>query len=220
MTRDLGLAGAPAVAQYYGAVGLEALIRVERHYSSACGVRGAGEDALKKFRHYLECSTSGTPQCESGDIFTGGRGMRSMDEVADQTAVRSAWLVYFQAWYAAYYLLGTTSIVLSTLVASQPFPTENDTPYKIMAWLLALSTALFTFLKPGERADRYRRAWSTLGMALTRYRSNTASINDVLTAFEQGEAIIHEVAPPPNPPSTRPENSKNTTDTKQAAEKK
>ncbi|HEV2100754.1 MAG TPA: hypothetical protein VGR45_17745 [Stellaceae bacterium] len=54
---------------------------------------------------------------------------------------------------------------------------------------------LNTLFQPLEQGGRYRRAWTLLSVALTRYRADAGyKLDQVLMAYEQGEAIIHETA--------------------------
>jgi hypothetical protein len=62
--------------------------------------------------------------------------------------------------------------------------------------LVAFLTGLLTFLNPDKRAAKYMRAWSILNTAITRYNADVSyTLNDVLEAYHQGEAIIHETSP-------------------------
>lgn len=124
----------------------------------------------------------------------------SDDAIMSQIQITNEWKAYFKFWFYLHYGLGALGIILSALIASKPtwFGFKED-PYAALACVLAISTSLFTFLKPNERGTRYRRAWSILNSAITRYRAKKSSIDDVLAAYDQGEAIIHEDTPASQP---------------------
>jgi|SRR5690348_1009444 len=81
--------------------------------------------------------------------------------VAQQADAKDAWAKYFMGWYYTHYALGIAAVILSTLVAAKPVHWGGST-YPILAWLLAVLTGLIALLKPDERGNRYRRAWSLL----------------------------------------------------------
>jgi hypothetical protein len=59
-------------------------------------------------------------------------------------------------------------------------------------------TAAIGFFKPEERGSRYRQAWSLLTVQLSRFLyDQTYILDDVIRAYEQGEAIIHQVPAAP-----------------------
>jgi hypothetical protein len=84
------------------------------------------------------------------------------------------------------------------LVAARPtLISSSDNFYKLIAWIVAILTGLNTLFQPLEQGGRYRRAWTLLSVALTRFRADTGyKLDQVLAAYEQGEAIIHETAAP------------------------
>jgi hypothetical protein len=126
---------------------------------------------------------------------------------AEQIGARDRWRTGYTRWFQVHYTLGMLGIVLSTLIASKPalFGIKEEV-YGMLAWVLAVSTGIFTFLSPNEKAVRYRRAYSTLSNALTLYRAQRCRIEDVVAAAAQGELIIHESgsAAPPAPIAERP----------------
>jgi hypothetical protein len=114
--------------------------------------------------------------------------------VAELDKYKDDWRRAFIFWYSAYYVLGLITIILSTLIASRPKMLGiTDDGYGLAAWALAVFTGLSTFLNSGDRGSRYRRAWSILFSQLTRYKGDASyTVNHVLEAYNQGEAIIHE----------------------------
>jgi hypothetical protein len=118
--------------------------------------------------------------------------MERSEFLREQASYRDRWKLLFRWWNRIYYLLAITAIASSTLVASRPQFLSPDL-YSLVAWSTALATGLAAFLKPEERAFRYRRAWSMLSIALIRYMADEAStVEPVLAAFEQGDNLIHE----------------------------
>ena len=122
------------------------------------------------------------------------KASRRKAAVAEQLQIKDAWKAFFRRWTAAHYTLGITALLFSTLVASKPVwlgLSENQISF--CAWLVAALTGLLTFLAPDKKADRYSRAWSILNSEITRYNADdTYTVNDVLDAYHQGEAIIRE----------------------------
>jgi hypothetical protein len=121
--------------------------------------------------------------------------------IAGLVAMKGAWEWRFEFWYAVYYGLGIGSIVLASLLASRPSGLKiSQEIYDILAWILAVTTATFTFLNPGERADRFNKAWSLLNSEIISYATDQKlSPADVVDAYRRGEEIIHQTpsAPPP-----------------------
>jgi hypothetical protein len=117
--------------------------------------------------------------------------------VAGMVGIKDKWVQYFKTWYGLFYSLGVGTIVLSTLIAAQPkWLGWSADFYGLLAWVLAVVAGLNTFLNPAEKGDRYRRAWSGLNTELTRYNADpTYTVNHVLDAYNQGEAIIHQAPP-------------------------
>jgi hypothetical protein len=119
--------------------------------------------------------------------------LRSDDAVATQIKIKDEWESYLKFWFYLHYFLGAWTILLSTLIASTPEGlTFSKANYSVIAWILAASTGIFAMLNPNERGTRYRKAWSLLNSAITRYRAKQISVEEVLAAYETGEDIIHE----------------------------
>src|SRR5262249_42048782 len=111
--------------------------------------------------------------------------------IREQIKVKDEWHRCYQIWIAIHYSLGIGALIFSTLVASRIG--FNDLVISLLAWLVALFTALLTFLTPDKKADRYLRTWSTLNSQITRYNSvETCTLDDVLDAYRRGENIIFE----------------------------
>jgi len=121
-----------------------------------------------------------------------------MEAVGKQQTILADWHRGFKQWDFSYYALGSLTVIFSALLAAKPFD-AGEGFYRSVACLMTISTGLFGFLNPGERGDRFRRAWSLLSVELTRYESDkTYTVDHVLNAYIQGEAIIHET-PAPTP---------------------
>src|SRR5216683_2736581 len=104
------------------------------------------------------------------------------DAVREQEKVCDLWRKFVATWTLIYYLLNILVVGLSTANAAKPFGIDiYPNIWSGLAWLLAFSTAANAFIRPGERFDRYRRAWSLLTVSLTRYHADkTYVLNDVL----------------------------------------
>ena len=71
--------------------------------------------------------------------------------------------------------------------------------------MVVVLAAVIGFLKPEDKASRYRQAWSLLQTQLSRFRfDQTYTLNDVIRAYEQGESIIHQTPAAPQPPPQAP----------------
>ncbi len=128
------------------------------------------------------------------------------EAVSDQEKRRTIWYRSFWAWSITHYVLAVLTLIFSTLVAAKPTIISGSVDfYNAVAWIVAILTGLNTLFQPLEQGGRYRRAWTLLSVALTRYRANTDyKLDQVLTAYEQGEAIIHETAAPQTAPHHAP----------------
>jgi hypothetical protein len=133
-----------------------------------------------------------------------GEVVSRLDAVKQQEKVCEDWRGYVSTWTWIYYALNIVIVGLSTANAAKPFGLDVHTGlWSGLAWFLAFATAANALLRPSERFDRYRRAWSLLTVTLTRYHADkTYILNDVLDAYERGEAIIHE-----SPATWRPRSS-------------
>jgi hypothetical protein len=118
--------------------------------------------------------------------------MDRAEPVAEQHKVSATWYRLSQFWHATNYTLGLMTIILSALIASKPPILHwSDDIYTSVAYLLTVSAAMFAYLRPGERADKYRRAWTLLSSQLARYKADeTYSVNQVLDARFAAEAMI------------------------------
>jgi hypothetical protein len=119
------------------------------------------------------------------------------------TTNHAAWRRYFKQWFAAYYTLGTLLFICSATAASAKQIGLPDRWSAIFSWLVVMLTAAIGFFKPEDRGSRYRQAWSLLGVQLSRFfYDQTYTLNDVIRAYEQGEAIIHQAPAAPLPPQS------------------
>lgn len=134
---------------------------------------------------------------------------REAELLAPHLRAIRGWAGRRRGWFFVHYFLGTLGIFLSTLLAAKPkwFGLSEDL-YGLLAWVLALSTGLLTFFGASDRAGRYRRAWFQLTMAVMLFRVRRNRLEDVLGAYRQGEAIIHESTSslaPISPDTSRPQ---------------
>jgi hypothetical protein len=125
------------------------------------------------------------------------------DSIPDQIQIVSGWHTKFVVWYGIHYALGMLAVLLATLVAAQPHllvrgmtPEVQTDMWKFVAFLSAAATGLLTFLTPETRGDRFREAWSLLSAEITRFLVDpTHTVDHVLKARENGEAILHPRGP-------------------------
>lgn len=116
--------------------------------------------------------------------------------------MRAAWHRWSIFWNSLHYGFGVLGLVLSTTLATKPkFLPQGDDFYGALAYVLAISTGLFTIFSPGDKGNRLRRAWIVLNGALVRYLVRRGDIDDVVKAYQEGEAIIHDA---PQPASLAP----------------
>jgi hypothetical protein len=127
--------------------------------------------------------------------------------VSHQEKRQTIWYRSFWAWSVTYYILAALTLIFSTLVAAKPkIISASPDFYDLIAWIVAILTGLNTLFQPLEKGGRFRRAWTLLSVALTRYRADTAyKLDQVLAAYEQGEAIIHETPAQQTPAQHPPE---------------
>ena len=123
---------------------------------------------------------------------------------AQYVTISSEWRGYFQKWNAGYYVLGLLLLLFSIAASAKQVGISDDwaSTFSLMVVVLA---AVIGFLKPEDKASRYRQAWSLLQTQLSRFRfDQTYTLNDVIRAYEQGESIIHQTPAAPQPPPQAP----------------
>jgi hypothetical protein len=119
---------------------------------------------------------------------------------AEYVTIRSEWRGYFQKWNVVYYVLGLL-LLLFSIAASAKQVGISDYWASIFSLIVVVLAAVIGFLKPEEKASRYRQAWSLLQNQLARFLfDETYTLNDVIRACEQGESIIHQTPAAPQPP--------------------
>ena len=113
------------------------------------------------------------------------------DDAGWYTNIAKSWKRAFMWWYSLHWSLGILAIILSTLVATDP--TWLGKQLDTAKWVMAAITGISTFVSAGNQGNAYRRAWSTLSVKLTIYKTGNSSgtLSDVAKAYEQGESIIH-----------------------------
>ena len=122
--------------------------------------------------------------------------------VTDYIKLALVWRNSFMRWYVFYYILGTLLLIFSAVAASARqlgLPEQWASMCSLIVVILTGSLGLF---KPDDHASRHRQAWSLLHVQLSRFLyDQTYTLNDVIRAYEQGEAIIHQAAAAPQPAS-------------------
>jgi hypothetical protein len=119
------------------------------------------------------------------------------------------WYHDYWGWHLANYALGVIIVLGSLAVASTPPFLEKIMNPKNLAFVVAASSALFTYLSPAEHAATYSRAFIGLDAALNEYydvfrddKAKAAALRPKLkTAYDNGiKAIFEEVGPVPTTP--------------------
>jgi hypothetical protein len=126
---------------------------------------------------------------------------------ADFYSVRQKeWRKCFEWWWAAYYILSFALVICSATAASSKQLGFSDWWSSILSVLVVILTGSLVLAKPDDRGSRYRQAWSLLNVQLSRFLfDGTYTLNHVIRAYEQGEAIIHQapaVQQTPQAPAT------------------
>jgi hypothetical protein len=71
------------------------------------------------------------------------------DAIADQISISEDWKRRSNTWTWAHYIIGTTALLLSTFSAAKPqILGLKEAGIQTVAWLVAFSTGLLTFLNP------------------------------------------------------------------------
>jgi hypothetical protein len=109
-----------------------------------------------------------------------------VDKISDRHA---AWFKYFRRWRAIFWGCGILAATASALAASSVAGTAA--PY--FAVLSSICIAILGFTNPQRRANGYVAAWRIVGSALLRYAAGDASVSDLVSAVDRGEAIIGEI---------------------------
>jgi hypothetical protein len=142
------------------------------------------------------------------------QGSADGDAVERYRRIRDRWHGLFGLWNSVHYALGIAALVISSFLAAKQLSSFLDTLVTdVLAWILALLTALITFLGPQARANRYRRAWLLMDGIITQWEIDVdhhITAEDVMRAHQQGERIVSDepganVLHPPLPPATPPQ---------------
>lgn len=120
----------------------------------------------------------------------------NIDVIQEFVDMKNSWQWRFYFWYSVHYMFGFTTIILSSLLAAKPDRLKISADnYSLLSWILALTTSLFVFLTPGEKGDRFNKAWSLLNSKLIEYKiTGKMDVEGMTNALLNGEEIIHEVA--------------------------
>ena len=88
-------------------------------------------------------------------------------------------------------ILGIIAIFSSLLVAANW--ELLGVQIKYFAFMAAAAVSLLSALDIGSKANRMRRAWRRLNVAIIRYEENLMSKDDLIKAYEDAEEIIGDV---------------------------
>jgi hypothetical protein len=103
-------------------------------------------------------------------------------------------------------LLRFRHLICSGIAASSKQMGLPDRSAAIFSLLVVILTGTIGFIRPDDRQSRHRQAWSLLTVQLSRFLfDETYTLDHVIRAYEQGEAIIHQApAAVPQQPSQAP----------------
>ncbi|MCZ7398091.1 MAG: hypothetical protein O8C62_00155 [Candidatus Methanoperedens sp.] len=88
-------------------------------------------------------------------------------------------------------LLGMLAITSSLLVAANWGP--YGIPIQRLAFIAALSVSLLSALDIGSKANRMRRAWRRLNVAIIKFEEKVISVDELIKAYEDAEEMIGDV---------------------------
>jgi hypothetical protein len=114
------------------------------------------------------------------------------EAIRDQIKYKNIWRRDFLCLILLHYTVGILIIGLSSLLAAKPeFFGFSQTFYQLIAWVIAASTAVITFLQPQAMGLRFHQAWVILDAEIKLYLEDPSRhLATVLDAWQQGEAII------------------------------
>ena len=85
--------------------------------------------------------------------------------------------------------------MLTALAACKFLGHYNSYWQDLLLFISAIMTALLTFWRPGEKADRYRAAWALLGNQIDRYDAHEVNAESVRRVCEYCEAMVRFTSP-------------------------
>jgi hypothetical protein len=128
------------------------------------------------------------------------------EAVREYEGYKSSWFNMYMRYIVAHYLMSATAIILSVVLTFFKQPDHKSIAVGILGMALAIDTGFLGLFGAERKANQAIRAWRILGAALTRFLyEDKAILQDVITAWNIGEDIIHEThtrqAPPANGPT-------------------
>ncbi|MBB2963532.1 hypothetical protein [Methylobacterium sp. R2-1] len=111
--------------------------------------------------------------------------------IDDANCLRRMWYTLFMVWQIMHWVAIFIISAGSATVASQW--KRIETIRQPLSLLVAITSALYAVLNPGERAMSYRQAWVGLNLAIIRESGLSDSVK---SAVEVGEEIIARQAAP------------------------
>jgi hypothetical protein len=88
-------------------------------------------------------------------------------------------------------ILVITAIISSLIVASEW--KTFDTEIKYFGFLAALTVGLSSALDIGSKANRMRRAWRRLNVAIIKFEEKLISMDELIKIYGESEEIIGDV---------------------------
>ena len=114
-----------------------------------------------------------------------------MQTVENFEGTKIAWFRACKCWQAINYGVGLSITIGSLAVASSPPLLAPVISAQNLAFIVAALSAVFTFLRPADRAKSFREAWLTLDQAIIRFNTGLdRDLGSVLDANMKGEAML------------------------------
>jgi hypothetical protein len=119
------------------------------------------------------------------------------EQITGYEATRNTWFWMYMRWLWVHYTLAVLALVCSAIVAGGGKTNFHlwslNIELKIVVVILTGTIALFSAEKQASQAQR---AWRVLSVATTRFlNEETYTLDNFLTAYEQGEDILHDAQP-------------------------
>jgi hypothetical protein len=97
--------------------------------------------------------------------------------------------------------LGIITTILTIIISSLASGSSSNPHIPILAVIAAISAALLTSLDIGTKSNNTRNAWRKLNATMMKYNQGIVSKEQVINAYEEGEALISGINFTPPPPS-------------------
>lgn len=122
--------------------------------------------------------------------------MEHCEEVARYKKILGTWFNMYWRFIWAHYIMSGLAVILSVIQTTNL--KDYDHLHPVFAAILAVDAGLIALFGAEKKANQAQRAWRILGVELDRFKAGTSSLENVISAYEKGEDIIHEAQPTPN----------------------